>query len=61
MNTASIITELEEQRDRIVRAIELLNEARKRPGRRPQRHLSAEARSRISEAQKKRWDAQKKK
>jgi hypothetical protein len=63
MDTATIISELEAERDRINGAITALNGSnRKRPGPRPgASHLSAEGRRKISLAQKKRWAQQKKK
>jgi len=60
MDIAGIITQLEEERDRINQAIAHLNGTNRRhTGRK--RHMSAEARRKISLAQKKRWAAQKKK
>jgi hypothetical protein len=63
MDIGAIITELEQQRDRINQAITALNGFnRKRPGRKPGvRRMSAEARRKISLAQKKRWAAHNKK
>jgi hypothetical protein len=63
MDTAGIIAALEAERDRLNTAITALRSTRAgRPagtnGRK--RHLSAAARKRISEAQKKRWAARKK-
>jgi hypothetical protein len=60
MDTAAIIAQLEEERDRINQAIAHLNGSnRNHAGRK--RHMSAEARRKISLAQKRRWAAQKKK
>jgi hypothetical protein len=63
MDIGAIITELEQQRDRINQAITALNGSnRKRPGRKPGvKRMSAEARRKISLAQKKRWAAHNKK
>jgi len=62
MDTAAIIIQLEDQRDRIDQAITALNGNHNRPGRKPgARRMSAEARRKISLAQKKRWAAQKEK
>jgi hypothetical protein len=69
MNTATIIEELEAERDRLNQAIAALQSSQRRPGRpaasrRPdgrKRHLSAAARKRIGEAMKKRWAERKKK
>lgn len=66
VDTAAIIAELEAERDRLNRAIAALQVSgggrgritAKRTGRR--RHVSAAARKRISDAQKKRWAARKK-
>jgi hypothetical protein len=58
-----LIGELEDHRDRIQRAIEILKSGARRPrrknGRRRKRRLSAAARKRISESQKRRWAAAK--
>jgi hypothetical protein len=61
MNTEAILRQLEAERDRLNQAIKALQGARGRG--RPRigtRRLSAAARRRISEAQKKRWGARKK-
>lgn len=71
MDTTSIISELESQRDRLDRAITALQGSRRSPGRprgtaaatngrKGPRHMSAAARRKISEAQKARWAKQKK-
>jgi hypothetical protein len=63
MDTASIITALEAERDRLDQAITALRGKQHGPGRPSngrKRTLSAAARKRISEAQKKRWAARKK-
>ena len=62
LNTERIIEELEAERDRLESAITALQGRNGRRGRKPGRGrkpMSAEARKRISEAQKKRWAAQK--
>jgi hypothetical protein len=68
MDTATIITELESERDRLNSAIAALQGSRrnyvrtasgKPDGRK--KHLSAAARRRIGEAMKKRWAERKKK
>jgi hypothetical protein len=68
MNTATIIAELEAERDRLNNAIVALKRSKggrgrtatgKLDGRR--RHLSAAARRRIGQAMKKRWAERKKK
>jgi hypothetical protein len=69
MDTASIIAELEAERDRLNRALAALrgtgNTTRtatgKPDGRKSKRTLSAAARKRIGEAMKKRWAERKKK
>lgn len=66
MDTEQIITALKAERQRIDKAIAALGgggfrSARGTPGRRGPRHMSAEARKRISEAQKRRWAEQRKK
>jgi hypothetical protein len=65
LNTEALIAELEEQRDRLNRAIAALNGSRQATGnsatRKGRRRLSAAARKRISEAQKQRWTRQKSK
>jgi len=66
LNTQSIISELEAERDRLEQAISALKGNGQRFSRRGpsgtgrRRRLSAAARKRISDAQKKRWAAQKK-
>jgi len=58
MNTEEIIQQLEDERDRLNTAISALtNSTGKRRGRPPggKRHMSVEARRKISQAQKKRW------
>ncbi len=65
MNVQEIISELIDQRDRIQRAIDALERTTKttttgkRRGRKPGRHMSADARRRIGLAMKKRWAARK--
>ena len=65
MDTEQIIDALRAERQRIDRAIAVLegssHAARGGLGRRGPRHMSAEARKRISEAQKRRWAEQRKK
>jgi len=65
LDTEQIIDALRAERQRIDRAIAVLEgssrAARGGPGRRGPRHMSAEARKRISEAQKRRWAEQRKK
>ena len=66
MDITSILTELRDQRDRIQQAIDALERTShptatgKRRGRKPGRHMSADARRRIGLAMKKRWAARKK-
>ncbi len=61
MDTAIIVKQLEERRDRISQAISLLQgTGYGRRGRRKKRRLSAAARKRMSDAMKKRWAARKK-
>lgn len=63
LDTQTIISELEAERDRLDQAINALQGHRRygrRPGRKPRRHLTAAARKRISEGMKKRWGAAKK-
>jgi hypothetical protein len=62
MNTDEIISLLKDQREALNEAITALNGA-SRSGRPPgkKRHMSAAARRKISQAQKKRWAAQRKK
>ncbi len=61
MDVQAIISELQTQRDRIQQAIDALERtshtttAGKRRGRKPGRHMSADARRRIGLAMKKRW------
>jgi hypothetical protein len=62
MDTVSIIAALETERDRLDQAITALRGKHSGPGRPAngrKRTLSAAARKRISEAQKKRWAARK--
>ena len=63
MDTEQIIDALRAERQRIDRAIAVLEgssrAARGGLGRRGPRHMSAEARKRIADAQRKRWAAQK--
>ena len=69
MNTQSIITELEAERDRLNSAISVLRGSQirnltlsgKPDGRRRKRILSAAARLKIGQAMKKRWAERKKK
>ncbi len=66
MDTASILEQLKEERDRLDKAIQSLEgigggAVGKRKGRKPGRHMSAEARARIGAAMKKRWAERKKK
>jgi hypothetical protein len=69
MDTATIIAELEAERDRLHRAITVLQGGRtiagtasdKPNGRRGKRHLSAAVRRKIGEAMRKRWAERKKK
>jgi len=66
LDTQSIISELEAERDRLDQAISALKGGGRRlskggpSGMGVRRRLSAAARKRISDAQKKRWAAQKK-
>lgn len=66
MNIQAIVNELRNQLDRIQRAIDALERTipstatGKRRGRKPGRHMSAEARRRIGLAMKKRWAERKK-
>src|SRR5690349_4858718 len=65
MDTATIIEELEAERDRLSAAITALQGRKRGPGRPAQskggakRHLSPAARKRISDAMKKRWAVRK--
>lgn len=67
MDTEQIIAALRAERQRIDKAIAALGggggfrAGRSMQGRRGPRHMSAEARKRISEAQKRRWAEQRKK
>ena len=66
LDTEQIIAALKAERQRIDKAIAALGGggfrgARSAQGRRGPRHMSAEARKRISEAQKRRWAEQRKK
>jgi hypothetical protein len=61
MNTAQIIAQLEAERDAIDQAIAALQGSRATRGRGKRRRLSADARKRMSRAQKRRWAAWKKK
>jgi hypothetical protein len=68
MDTATIIAELESERDRLNQAIAALQGSRNRPARTTTgkadgrtRHLSAAARRKIGQAMKKRWAERKKK
>ena len=65
MDTEQIIAALKAERQRIDKAIAALGggsrAARTTQGRRGPRHMSAEARKRISDAQKRRWAEQRKK
>jgi hypothetical protein len=68
LDTAAIIAELEAERDRLDKAIAALRGMKttkltlsgKPDGRRRKRTLSASARKRISDAQRKRWAERKK-
>jgi hypothetical protein len=67
MDTSKILIQLRSERERIDKAIQALESLDKTSSRhsnaptgRKRRRLSAEARRRISQAQKKRWAAQKK-
>ena len=70
MDTQRIIAELEAERDRLTKAIAALRGRGRRGAKtgnartgnagRGQRHMSAAARQRISDAMKKRWAARKK-
>ena len=60
MNTHEILEQLRGERDRIDGAIQALeslngNKLASRRGRKPGRHMSAEARARIGAAMRKRW------
>jgi len=65
LDTEQILEALRAERQRIDKAIAALGGSsrtgRSAPGRRGPRHMSAEARRRISEAQKRRWAEQRKK
>lgn len=66
MNVQEILNGLREQRDRIQQAIDALElttnglATGKRRGRKPGRHMSAEARARIGAAARRRWAAARK-
>jgi hypothetical protein len=67
MDMQTIVNELRDQRDRIQQAIDALERitnsttsAAKPAGRKPRRHMSADARRRIGLAMKKRWAESKK-
>ncbi|WP_041855937.1 hypothetical protein [Candidatus Korobacter versatilis] len=65
MDIQSLLAELKHERDRIEQAISALEGLGKggrttAKGRKGRRHMSAEARARISAAMKKRWAARKK-
>jgi hypothetical protein len=64
MDLQAILNELREQRGRIQQAIDALERNTstngKRRGRKPGRHMSADARRRIGLAMKKRWAERKK-
>jgi hypothetical protein len=59
MDIEAILNKLRHERDQIDRAIQALEGSTyrngKRPGRKRGSHMSAEARARMSAAQKKRW------
>jgi len=61
MHTPELIAAIDEEIDRLmqVRKLLLAGASTQTRGRRRKRHLSAEARARISAAQKKRWREQK--
>jgi hypothetical protein len=65
MDVEAIVAELEAERDRLNRAITALRDRERGPerqvrsGKGGKRHLSAAARKKISQAQKKRWAARK--
>lgn len=67
MDIQNLLAELKQERDRIesaISALEGLNKGGRKgpgPGRRGRRHMSAEARARISRAMKLRWAQRKKK
>ncbi len=68
MDTATIIAELESERDRLNQAIAALQGSMSRPAKTATgrldgrtRHLSPEARRKIGQAMKKRWAERKKK
>jgi len=68
MDTAAIIAELEAERDRLNTAIAALQGSRNKPARTATgksdgrtRHISAAARRKIGQANKKRWAERKKK
>lgn len=65
MNVEAILIELRDHPNRLQHAIDALERATrtgaaaKRRGRKPRRHMSAEARAKIAAAQRTRWAAQK--
>jgi hypothetical protein len=64
MNTEEIVSTLEQERDRLTRAINALTASRvagKRQGRKAGRRLSAASKKRISDAMRKTWAARKRK
>ena len=64
MNIEAILQGLREQRDQLQKAIDALESSKTgtapRRGRKPGRHMSADARRRIGLAMKKRWAERKK-
>lgn len=60
MNIEDVVQRLEIQRDNVEKAIAILSSKNGRPRGGRKHHLSAAARLRISQAQKKRWAEQKK-
>jgi hypothetical protein len=61
MNIESMIQQLEDERDRVNQALAALGGKTNQKTRPPKRHMSDEARKRISQAQKRRWAKQKRK
>ena len=66
MDTESILEQLRSERDRLEKAIRALESiggstTGKRRGRKPGRHMSADARARIGAAMRKRWAERKRK
>lgn len=59
MNIQDVLERLEIQRDNLEKAIAILSDKNGRPRSGKKHHLSAAARHRISQAQKKRWAEQK--